>query len=679
MNQHFRGHLFKTGLSARLAFASLIMLATISFAQASDWEFRASMEGNDALRPCMDGKERCLESFSLKGVIEYLDRDEWRKLTAGERTNVRILLESGKYRLDAPLLIRWGGDKVKDGALTISAAMRSGGETVVLSGSKALRGFAKLNIDEKPSRMPTIAVPNIVAIHLSEQMVTLFGAPIERGFGYPITPRTELFFHGEVMPIARWPNDGFSHIEIPATVVEKSKAGRYVGLSGKTLSALKDEPDVSVYGYFGRDWADEEIQVELTDITLNAFLLKSAPKRGMRAGQRVRVQNALSELDQPGEWYVNRKASTLYFWPPAQANDGDLELSATDTLLRIESASNVKVENLVFEQARGDAIIVKDSENIVMERCIIRNVGNRGAVITGSRNSGLREVEIDQTGEGGVVLDGGDRKTLTPAGLFIEKSKIHRFNRLGRTNRPAVVMEGVGNRVEGNAIADAPHSAIMFWGNDHRIVSNDISRVALETDDTGAIYTGRDWTARGTVIENNFIHDLGSKIHSKEGVMGIYLDDMASGIVVRGNIFARVSQPVFIGGGRDNVVEDNLFYYSAPAIHLDARGLGWARTSAIDPNGTLQKRLTSVPFDRAPYSERYPHLSKILEDEPSAPKYNLVRNNLLVASEPLSIDKDAEPGVLLENNLVESDEIFLKPMLPEQRVRREHFEFQKKW
>lgn len=652
MNQHYRGHLLKSGLSARLVFASLIMLATISFAQASDWEFRASTEGNDTSRPCVDGKERCLESFSLKGVIEYFDRDEWRMLTAGERANVRILLESGKYRLDAPLLIRWGGDKAKDGALTIAAAMRSGGEPVVLSGSKALRGFAKLNIGENPSRMPTIAVPNIVAIHLSEQIASLFDSPIERGFGYPITPRTELFFLSEVMPIARWPNEGFFHIEIPATVVEKSKAGRYVSLSGKTLSALKDEPDVSVYGYFGRDWADEEIQVELTDLALNAFLLKSTPKRGMRAGQRVRVQNALSELDQPGEWYVDRKASTLYFWPPAQANEGDLEVSTTDTLLRIESAANVKVENLVFEQARGDAIIVKDSENIVLERCIIRNVGNRGAVITGSRNSGLREVEIDQAGEGGVVLDGGDRKTLTPAGLFVEKSKIHRFSRLGRTNRPAVVIEGVGNRVEGNTITEAPHSAIMFWGNDHRIVSNDISRVAMETDDAGAIYTGRDWTARGTVIEGNFIHDIDSKIPFKEGVIGIYLDDMASGIIVRKNIFARVSQPAFIGGGRDNLVENNLFYLSSPAIHLDARGLHWARASTLDPNGTLRKRLASVPYNRPPYSQRYPHLSNLLEDEPAAPKYNLFQNNVLVASEPFRVEKGAEPGILLENNQV---------------------------
>jgi hypothetical protein len=663
----------------RILALALSLLFVFQRAEAADWEFRVTRDGDDIPMPCADAQERCLDKLSLQGAINYLNRGEWLPPIGGDMPNVRIVLEGGIYRLDAPLLIHWNNDKSPAGTLTISGPKNEGGEPAVLSGGKVLLGYAKLDDGvEIPARIPVSARANVGLIRLSEKVASTFGITVERGFGYPISPRSELFFRGQAMFVARWPNEGFARINIPATVNDKNKTGRYISLDGKSVTNLAGEPNLSVYGYFGRDWADEDIPVEAIDTSANALILKTKPKRGMRSGQRVRVQNALSELDQPSEWYMDRTKSTLYFWPPEPVNEGDLEVSVTDTLLRFESAKNVRIENLTFEMARADAIVVQNSENVVIERCIIRNVGNRAAIFSGGRNSGLSEVAIDQTGEGGVVLDGGDRKTLTSAGLFVEKSNIQHFSRLGRTNRPAVEIEGVGNRVEGNVIADAPHSAIMFWGNDHRIVSNDISRVVLETDDAGAIYTGRDWTGRGTVIEDNFIHDIGSKIHSKEGVMGIYLDDMASGIIVRGNIFARVSQPVFIGGGRDNLVENNLLYFSPPAIHLDARGLGWAHASTTDPNGTLQKRLASVPFDRAPYSERYPHLGKILEDEPSAPKYNLVRNNLFVASEPLSIDKNAGAGVLLENNRVESDEIFLKSMPPELRTRRDHFEFQRK-
>jgi len=37
----------------------------------------------------------------------------------------------------------------------------------------------------------------------------------------------------------------------------------------------------------------------------------------------------------------------------------------------------------------------------------------------------------------------------------------------------------------------------------------------------------------------------------------------------------------------------------------------------------------AVPYNKAPYKERYPHLANILEDEPGAPKYNVARRNHL--------------------------------------------------
>ncbi len=37
----------------------------------------------------------------------------------------------------------------------------------------------------------------------------------------------------------------------------------------------------------------------------------------IRPGDRYYVQNLLEELDAPGEWYLDRRTETLYFWPPA--------------------------------------------------------------------------------------------------------------------------------------------------------------------------------------------------------------------------------------------------------------------------------------------------------------------------------------------------------------------------
>ena len=57
-------------------------------------------------------------------------------------------------------------------------------------------------------------------------------------------------------------------------------------------------------------------------------------------------------------------------------------------------------------------------------------------------------------------------------------------------------------------------------------------RWTLEANDAGAIYTGRDWGYRGTIIRHNIIRDLASIFG---GSHGVYLDDAVSGMIVVGN------------------------------------------------------------------------------------------------------------------------------------------------
>ena len=155
-----------------------------------------------------------------------------------------------------------------------------------------------------------------------------------------------------------------------------------------------------------------------------------------------------------------------------------------------------------------------------------------------------------------------------------------------------------------NRIDDGPHSAIVFGGNDHLIEGNHISRVVTETNDAGAIYTGRDWTTRGTVIRNNLLQNITPRLVGTVSVKGVYLDDQASGTTISGNVFANVSRAVFIGGGRDNVVEHNLFVASSPAIFADNRGTTWQREQTQDARGTLRANLRRVPATGELYRSR---------------------------------------------------------------------------
>lgn len=76
----------------------------------------------------------------------------------------------------------------------------------------------------------------------------------------------------------------------------------------------------------------------------------------------------------------------------------------------------------------------------------------------------------------------------------------------------AVNVAGVANTVAQCLIHDGPHVGVLLGGNDNVIELNDISRIALEFVDMGAIYmnTGLHPFVRGRIIRNNFIHHLGT-------------------------------------------------------------------------------------------------------------------------------------------------------------------------
>lgn len=253
-------------------------------------------------------------------------------------------------------------------------------------------------------------------------------------------------------------------------------------------------------------------------------------------------------------------------------------------------------------------------------------------------------------------MAGGDRERLIGAGHFLEDCHLHDFGRLYRTYRPAVLIEGVGNRIRHNRIHNGPHNAIQLTGNDHVIEFNEIYEVCYETGDVGAFYMGRDWSERGTVIRFNHFHDIkGPGLH---GAMSVYLDEAASGVTIYGNLFVRTSRAAFIGGGKDNTVENNIFVDCQPSVHIDARGMNWMQ-DLVEEGGIMPDRLRAMPYDGSPWCERYPDLVGLLEGHRSAPTGNRVTRNLSVGGNWLNLEEAAEPLVILEDNLIDGDPGFV--------------------
>lgn len=77
------------------------------------------------------------------------------------------------------------------------------------------------------------------------------------------------------------------------------------------------------------------------------------PGFGISAGQRFYFQNFLSELDAPGEYYIDRDNKKIYFWPTSSDfTDSDVIVSTTDHIFKLNCVSYVTFEGFTLEATR---------------------------------------------------------------------------------------------------------------------------------------------------------------------------------------------------------------------------------------------------------------------------------------------------------------------------------------
>jgi hypothetical protein len=477
-----------------------------------------------------------------------------------------------------------------------------------------------------------------------------------RGFGRKHSPaHSELFFNGKRMTVARWPNEGFTKIAEPADAEpQDDEHGRTIGrlpfgfrYGDERPSKWKPDRNIWVHGYWAWDWADSYERIERLDPATRT-IVTAAPHGlyGFRKDQRYYFLNVLEELDAPGEYYLDAEAGRIYFWPPADLRNAEVFVSRlSGPMIVVKGARGLTVEGLELEASRGDGVLVEGGGAITLRNLKVRNTGNVGIVVDGGTGHTVAGCDISYTGDSAIEVSGGDRATLSAAGHRVEDCDIHHMGEWVRTYNPAVKVSGVGITVAHNAIHHAPHAGILMTGNEHVIEYNNIHHLAQETGDVGAIYLGRDFTERGTVIRYNYIHELGGV---GLGSMAVYLDDCASGTTVFGNIFYKLKYGAFIGGGRDNRVENNVFVDCNPAVHVDARGIDKRPVWQNMVYRTMKPRVEAMRVTEAPYAQKYPQIRTVLpyleKSGGVPPEGNIIHGNLIQGT-GLAIREPARPFV----------------------------------
>lgn len=576
-------------------------------------------------------------------------RDLVRALRAkGVKGAIAVNILPGEYRVAAPLALTRQDSGTPAGPVVYRAT--EPGKAIFYGGAR-LKGFQPVTDPAILERLPAESRGKVVRCDLRAQGITDYGQLAVRGFGQPPSPPTlEVFVNGRPMTLARWPNTGFVGIRKLVEPGDRAagKPSVFEYLDDRHARWTKAE-DPWLFGYFRYLWADATIKVKVDPATRTVIAPEAYQygQPGMDTGQGIQYYafNLLEEIDQPGEWYLDRKTGVLYLYPPTDLDGATVEIGMLSTpMVTMDQVTDVRLEGLTFDLARYNGLVLNDCSRCLIAGCTVSRMAGNGISIAGGEADGILGCDVHTIGRRATEVIGGDRETLTPGRHFVENCCIHDFGRIDRTYTPAIQLEGVGNRVAHNLMYDCPSSVMRIEGNDHLIEYNEVRRAVRESDDQGAMELFGNPTYRGVVFRYNRFTDCGragggAQVH---GQAAIRFDDAISGMLVYGNVFIRSANGHFgavqMNSGRDNVMDNNLFVECKQGISG-----GW------NPGNhfwrAVAEKAAPAGFYTTPlYLKRYPEIKTMMDP----PGINHVWRNVFFRCGPMATGNRANLD-LMEN------------------------------
>jgi hypothetical protein len=587
----------------------------------------------------------------------------------GNKLHVKIYLMEGEYGIKNSIRI--------DSSLSNITIASYKDEKVVFTGGRAIPPDAIEQTELNGNK--------VLRVDLRKLGITEYGEMRNVGFRRPYGKSwAELFVNGEPMHLAKWPNNGVIAMgkvldsgSVPRNGDFTDRGGEFICDSTRILT-WKNPGEVWITGYFNYGYADDAVRIASIDVKKKTIKTAQATLYGFSSGKPFNqwyAYNIKEELDEAGEYYIDRSTGELFFISPGGKHPESVIISMLEEpFIDLYKTKNVKIKGITFECSRFIGITMAETGNVVIDHCTFRNLGSAGVSmglgikafkeyrhagtgepqrgILGSihehiydnptfnlragKHNGVVNCTFYNLGSGGISMGGGDRLTLESAGNYVDNCLFHDINRIDRSYRPAVHIMGVGNIVRHCEIFNAPGMALYLHGNNHLIENNYIHNVCLEVDDMGVFYYGRDASELGNTIRHNLFAD----IPAKYGTQTIYQDDGACGLQVDGNIFYKAARNAMLMSGSDNRFTNNIVIDAPCVIYSTNHGTG-SKDEQV-------KRLNAVNFLSEPYINAYPFIKNykdisFLEN----PARNFVEGNIFIGAGRLY---NTDQRITLNNN-----------------------------
>jgi len=663
---------------------TLLMLA-IGILETQAQSIHVSPKGSDK-NP--GTKEKPVASLTAARTLAR----SYKKTKGLPKGGLNVIIHEGIYDLQQTFQLAEEDAGKKDAPITWSAAA---GEKVNITGGKTIQQgkFSKVTDKAILNRLEKNAMGNVWQADLRAEGIKNLGNHSQYGHGLPVVPATlELFYNGEPMTLARYPNKGAMKIgkvsdpgSVPRTG-DKSNRGALFAYTDSRHKKWVGQQNIWIQGTLNYGFGDDYNPIDFIDTIAGQVKLKKPHLYGVGSGkdfQEYVAINILEELDSPGEWYIDETSGILYFWPPADMKGALVQVSMLeDPIIALEGTEHVTIKGLTIEAGRGIGVYVERSNHTLVAGCTVRNVGTSGIFMgqgaklldenasiddyvgepqsrqigsfqnhiyrnnawnrKAGSNNGVLSGDVYNTGSGGIYISGGDKKTLTKGNSYAENCRVYNYTRRNKFTWAGIRVDGCGNRISHNEIFNSDWHGIFVHGNDHLFEYNYIHDVTLNSNDTSPWYIGRNPSDRGNVIRYNYLDNCGNP---NRMTMGIYCDDSSTDVYVYGNVFNNMKTNhgvLFSNAGWQLNMKNNIVIN--PIAHtavVSALWYTWAAPQTKEmfgENGVIRRRLEQeIDFRSPPYSTRYPALLPYLDAIQEGKEWqamrsrdNMLEGNLIV-------------------------------------------------
>lgn len=495
-------------------------------------------------------------------------------------SGVTVYLRGGDYELSSSFELTYQDSGTADAPVTY---MSYPGETANITGGTKLpySAFESISDDMASKLIDKSAASKVLQIDLGALGITELGELSRRGYiiASGELPQAELYIDGSRQQLARWPNSEW----VGTTGIVRSGARSQTGvLEGAVYTIDYTRPtqwktninEIYTAGVLGPNYFYGYFPIE--KIEPGQITLKEGSVTDYYSKHFIRYENIFEEIDEPGEYYIDRNTGMLYLYPDSDfGENSDIMLSMTgENLIAGSGVKNVTFKNVKIGGNRAGAIRVTETDNFNVVNCEIYGTGTNGIYISGT-NSSVNGCLIHDIGSTGISMSGGDYSNRISSGNSITNNHIYKAAQIERSYQSGVLLgyRSVGIKVSHNEIHDMPHAAMIIYGPDHTVEYNDIYDAVKEFHDMDAIYMNvyqYPWE-RNVVIRRNFIHDLGQQTFTEKqmNVAGIRTDNHGNGLQVVENVFWNIGYENANGirgvcaQGIDNVVNNNIFIDTA--------------------------------------------------------------------------------------------------------------------